>query len=159
MGFSLRGSSPLARGTPLRMPIKARGSRFIPACAGNSLEYFDRYGVGCGSSPLARGTQFKNFPGTHPSRFIPACAGNSINEPINEPINTVHPRLRGELDSRNAGKIGIRGSSPLARGTQSGYSEGHNVLRFIPACAGNSARPMKEARSSSVHPRLRGELN
>ena len=131
-----------------------------------------------GSSPLARGTQFKNFPGTHPSRFIPACAGNSLHACAHQTgiavhprlrgelavsfsrllIRSVHPRLRGELDSRNAGKIGIRGSSPLARGTQSGYSEGHNVLRFIPACAGNSSKVENTEVSGTVHPRLRGEL-
>ena len=112
------GSSPLARGTrkmnkiefnKLSVHPRLRGelaggklyevdvSRFIPACAGNSLEKIAVKGIGPGSSPLARGTPELSKFGMVFGRFIPACAGNSMNKPDEGIIISVHPRLRGEL--------------------------------------------------------------
>ena len=111
-----------------------------------------------GSSPLARGTLLGGPSSGRSLRFIPACAGNSMCRKSPCANITVHPRLRGELSLRiSPARIPV-GSSPLARGTQSGYSEGHNVLRFIPACAGNSSKVENTEVSGTVHPRLRGEL-
>ena len=91
------GSSPLARGTPLCPGSSITSNRFIPACAGNSVERkaslamapvhprlrgelggkVTNNGTALGSSPLARGTLGMNCSIRVISRFIPACAGNS----------------------------------------------------------------------------------
>ena len=133
----VNGSSPLARGTPLRMPIKARGSRFIPACAGNSLTAFKTVAKEA-VHPRLRGELAVSF-----SRLL---------------IRSVHPRLRGELNPVTPKAITSSGSSPLARGTRQQFVFLLVRLRFIPACAGNSRRTHNSERRFAVHPRLRGEL-
>ena len=93
----LAGSSPLARGTQSPGFFCSPQNRFIPACAGNSIELnkpiicspvhprlrgelrFHLLGARflIGSSPLARGTRLNTLGSRFFRRFIPACAGNS----------------------------------------------------------------------------------
>ena len=54
---------------------------------------------------------------------------------------------------------GEGGSSPRVRGTQLRLETLDLRIRFIPACAGNSTTPRHGRRSSTVHPRVCGELN
>ena len=95
------GSSPLARGTPVRSHGGRLGQRFIPARAGNtsiSTEITVRSSVHprsrgehvnpdrdhahpIGSSPLARGTRQRAGRLLMPGRFIPARAGNTARNP------------------------------------------------------------------------------
>ena len=49
------------------------------------------------------------------------------------------------------------GSSPRVRGTASAPGSSSILLRFIPACAGNSAHKYAGSPRSSVHPRVCGE--
>ena len=51
------------------------------------------------------------------------------------------------------------GSSPLTRGTHNDPAQFVEAVRFIPAYAGNSQRENSFTLQSTVHPRLRGELN
>ena len=155
-------------------------SRFIPACAGNSVPLCFFLSFTVGSSPLARGTLVSQASVT----IFPA----------------VHPRLRGELISGRIIFTWLNGSSPLARGTRCAGSlylsssavhprlrgeldinamDACNTYRFIPACAGNSLLTLSNHLSrygssplargtplvcvtfknrAPVHPRLRGEL-
>ena len=136
----LNGSSPLARGTRCAGSLylsssavhpRLRGEldinamdacntyRFIPACAGNSLLTLSNHLSRYGSSPLARGTRISASSASCSTRFIPACAGNSPKSMPGAPSNTVHPRLRGELQSIEGIDICWCGSSPLTRGTPS----------------------------------------
>ena len=51
----------------------------------------------------------------------------------------VHPRVCGELGAvARWSKVGD-GSSPRVRGTRLRFEDDAVVVRFIPACAGNSA--------------------
>ncbi len=70
-----------------------------------------------GSSPLARGTRSSLGLGFLTRRFIPARAGNALKSCAGRSLGTVHPRSRGERDSRPSAPDTARGSSPLARGT------------------------------------------
>ena len=90
-------------------------------------------------------------------RFIPACAGNSCNSLWYFCTVTVHPRVCGEQSVWCVIAAPPRGSSPRVRGTdRNGF--GRNCWRrFIPACAGNSARSKTRSVSLSVHPRVCGE--
>ena len=137
----------------MRQPLR----RFIPAGAGNTRKRFQgrswspvhprwrgEHSTAAssrssypGSSPLARGTQgLAAFQGAL-WRFIPAGAGNT----------TIHGQTQA----------GTSGSSPLARGTRTLRTPGRLTGRFIPAGAGNTNITVPALRSTSVHPRWRGE--
>ena len=132
------GSSPRVRGTLIQRRNQVAVVRFIPACAGNSLDRVVQAEPSRGSSPRVRGTRSAVAPDSMPSRFIPACAGNSKK-------HNARP---------NAGD----GSSPRVRGTPVAGRAAGMPGRFIPACAGNSSAPSGPARPPSVHPRVCGEL-
>ena len=132
-----------------------------------------------GSSPRVRGTRTSarltsSRPTVHPRvcgeltgrphdrahrrRFIPACAGNSPARRSRRPPPTVHPRVCGELGGQQVQGGRPHGSSPRVRGTPRRPPSGRRLRRFIPACAGNSAHPPPPTFTSTVHPRVCGEL-
>ena len=133
------GSTPLARGTLMKLSSKTIAARFNPACAGNSssmralvlvravqprlrgeLPFMDNvYMDSFGSTPLARGTRTTRL-------------GFSISIPV-------QPRSRGELVRQDIQR--------------------HIQRRFNPARAGNSRPGDRVAGSSTVQPRSRGELD
>ncbi len=162
----------------LSLVESVRRTRFIPAYAGNSpmpigsgavsavhprlrgelslllIKKIDRNG----SSPLTRGTHQLRPRSKRNRRFIPAYAGNSHASSRLSSLNSVHPRLRGELITFLISENTIVGSSPLTRGTLKLFSREKIYRRFIPAYAGNSSTSHITKGDSSVHPRLRGEL-
>ena len=93
---ALDGSSPRVRGTERHRSAAHHKGRFIPACAGNSCDYYMRARTRTvhprvcgeqvrsimpsvilyGSSPRVRGTDGKYLRDYAFRRFIPACAGN-----------------------------------------------------------------------------------
>ena len=175
--YEQTGSSPLARGT--RMGLR-RGDgllRFIPARAGNTdkaamqvrkspvhprsrgehILHEESPVVNPGSSPLARGTQRDGGHAGSGGRFIPARAGNTFSVPPRGSWSTVHPRSRGEHACSRRGTRRCNGSSPLARGTHWDWRIGDDLIRFIPARAGNTNASCWKGRVSTVHPRSRGE--
>ena len=130
--------------------------RFIPACAGNAnhplavradqpvhsrvcgerarsspLQSRDT-----GSSPRVRGTR-------RSSSLPPVRAGSS-------------PRVRGTPPMACL-RSAPHGSSPRVRGTLDVGLVKAPGRRFIPACAGNAARPRRRSRPVPVHPRVCGE--
>ena len=171
------GSSPHARGTLDNAQLHFLTARFIPACAGNAPVSAaarlpatvhprmrgERRGKAVrshgwpGSSPHARGTLLPVSWWQAPIRFIPACAGNARHSPSGSSCQSVHPRMRGERMWRRSDTVGVRGSSPHARGTRQ-LLPGHLIeVRFIPACAGNAQYRHRIALHETVHPRMRGE--
>ena len=65
----------------------------------------------------------------------------------------------GELASSAIRASRSAGSSPRVRGTRLGAGDLAVEERFIPACAGNSARWSRSAPRAAVHPRVCGELS
>ena len=171
------GSSPLARGTPLRQRLPSIWVRFIPARAGNTRGCFSRIfghavhprsrgehsgragarAVVNGSSPLARGTRAPRPARRGRGRFIPARAGNTASSRFSLRNPTVHPRSRGEHEAYLDTEGVATGSSPLARGTPDIAIAAVSATRFIPARAGNTMRSWRLTCTSPVHPRSRGE--
>ena len=171
------GSSPPVRGTPGRGTRTEAHQRFIPACAGNTSRYLLRNGrrpvhprlcgehaapgahssSPIGSSPPVRGTLPPIDAGKACCRFIPACAGNTVRAHTRGPDAPVHPRLCGEHFGDLTVKAGVTGSSPPVRGTRCLRLGFGRVLRFIPACAGNTVIRLAINERPPVHPRLCGE--
>ncbi len=171
------GSSPHVRGTPHCWSRSRSPFRFIPACAGNTVpgllppprrpvhprmcgEHAQCRNRACsyiGSSPHVRGTPLNlDLPlGDH--RFIPACAGNTLRLPTKAAPCTVHPRMCGEHHLSAMELVGRAGSSPHVRGTQVNGQDGQIVVRFIPACAGNTINQATGPCAQAVHPRMCGE--
>ena len=156
-----RGSSPLARGTPIRLTRQSRRPGLIPARAGNTRlrgldqgrnsahprsrgehanSFSNEWSV-IGSSPLARGTRSFVVTGGSPRRLIPARAGNTSVGSTTRCIVPAHPRSRGEHADKVIGDYEDGGSSPLARGTPVSRSVTQAAGRLIPARAGNTRYP------------------
>ena len=171
------GSSPRVRGTEGISSLQLSKERFIPACAGNSaqMKKRDTYppvhprvcgeqpsGSGppsrlTGSSPRVRGTGLQNIRRSVDRRFIPACAGNSLSIPFYPCDIAVHPRVCGEQFIYSVLSMRYCGSSPRVRGTVYLFRFIHAILRFIPACAGNSLSIPFYPCDIAVHPRVCGE--
>ena len=110
-----------------------------------------------GSSPHTRGTHLANVRREGVVRFIPAYAGNTHGCKSRSEKETVHPRIRGEHVAALRERLDIDGSSPHTRGTQFLSGQSADLLRFIPAYAGNTDRCIPRCRAGTVHPRIRGE--
>ncbi|SUD50441.1 Domain of uncharacterised function (DUF2825) [Ectopseudomonas oleovorans] len=157
--FSMRGSSPLARGTrPVLMPAWS-SSPVHPRWRGEHGKRALNKAEPDGSSPLARGTRKFECAASYSGRFIPAGAGNTPRRPGSATARPVHPRWRGEHGDIKMTMRYSHGSSPLARGTLR-----HRLLRrlherFIPAGAGNTSAQSSRGVPAAVHPRWRGEHN
>ena len=171
-----RGSSPLARGLPVRESRARRRARIIPARAGfTGIPHPDRdaetdhprsRGVysaksraircHCGSSPLARGLHRVVHRELDPVGIIPARAGFTRLPRAAPSWPPDHPRSRGVYLWDETRASGHTGSSPLARGLPPGGLPGHSLPGIIPARAGftRTRRRVREERED--HPRSRG---
>ena len=159
---SSRGSSPLARGLR-RADLDPRGAEgIIPARAGfttrrrrgcrrcpdhpRSRGVYPRVPVTTtivpGSSPLARGLRSARRRSPTRGRIIPARAGFTPSCSTRAPSLTDHPRSRGVYVALGSGRLGLGGSSPLARGLHDRGAHLTGIIRIIPARAGftHSAR-------------------
>ena len=149
-------SSPRVRGTRQCRPVQRVSVRFIPACAGNT-----RTAGGtpwnCGSSPRVRGTHSTALRIVSSTGFIPACAGNTVPTMRTDNGQSVHPRVCGEHRSDSHRPDRGAGSSPRVRGTRLCRTHVSGAVRFIPACAGNTARRHAARPGAQVHPRVCGE--
>ena len=114
--------------------------------------------VGChGSSPRVRGTHRRRLPAHCAGRFIPACAGNTRNCAASCGRRSVHPRVCGEHHEHELFRCAGTGSSPRVRGTPLRRAHRGRHVRFIPACAGNTAGADASRNGMAVHPRVCGE--
>ena len=93
-------------------------TQVYPRWRGEHITPFCDCPVFAGLSPLARGTRVSANPEEIEPRFIPAGAGNTESRPAFYRVSAVYPRWRGEHSMSQNFKAGIRGLSPLARGTR-----------------------------------------
>ena len=175
--YLVPGSSPLSRGILDRDDIRTAVARIIPALAGNTLawlsvsfvrsdhprsrgEYFDDFDTILfdeGSSPLSRGIRRRSVVHLRGSRIIPALAGNTTHRTSDHSIPPDHPRSRGEYSMPSSASRYSVGSSPLSRGIlRLAYIE-TQIIRIIPALAGNTPHTATHSSFGRDHPRSRGE--
>ena len=106
-----------------------------------------------------RGTRKAQTLADAKRRFIPACAGNAATSHLAQIAVSVHPRVCGERAPAEHTFNASIGSSPRVRGTPRRPLITGQVLRFIPACAGNASDARSTASAAAVHPRVCGERN
>ena len=134
------GSSPLARGLPVRLDDFDDDARIIPARAGftASLTFFSASWYG--SSPLARGLRRRRQIIQRGLGIIPARAGFTICGGRMVGRGGDHPRSRGVYEDRAVVDAYVGGSSPLARGLRQHAGVLRRETRIIPARAGFTRR-------------------
>ena len=171
------GSSPRVRGTRLLGIGTGVGAGIIPACAGNTRDFWRKCSdVGdhprvcgehprvfsvpvnaAGSSPRVRGTRAgRKQPHRHRG-IIPACAGNTKRMVRMTFPRRDHPRVCGEHHSARMDCPSIAGSSPRVRGTLCEAGSSVAARGIIPACAGNTAFSLAIPTWPRDHPRVCGE--
>ncbi len=131
------GSSPQARGTQRRHAVTRPPVRIIPAGARNTAL--------AGSAVLASAVHPRAGTGNTPSTRPPGAS------------RPVHPRARGEHRAAVLRHACSFGSSSRSRGTLQLLLRQCDLPRFIPALAGNTWNSRKRARTTPVHPHIRGE--
>ena len=151
------GSSPRARGTHGTVVVDSLDWLGHPRVRGEHRRADAPTAHTSGSSPRARGTHCVHDHGAELVRVIPACAGNTATAPLRARRLTGHPRVRGEHLPKLHDCARCGGSSPRARGTLGVGLVAGRRLRVIPACAGNTPLHAGSRRSTSGHPRVRGE--
>ena len=176
-GPGLWGSSPLARGAPLKVQVRGHPAGLIPARAGSTTQRLSRPsmlgahprsrgehtaviiadGEYLGSSPLARGALVRRQPRNTLGRLIPARAGSTVACARAGVGARAHPRSRGEHEVPGTGIVTSWGSSPLARGARDGCLVGEPRGRLIPARAGSTGNGARPPTGGTAHPRSRGE--
>ena len=170
------GSSPLARGLPVREASRPRRWRIIPARAGftrtrargghlhrdhpRSRGVYPRRAwtrsAPAGSSPLARGLQRWWFIALVIVGIIPARAGFTDRPGRTHREDRDHPRSRGVYPCGTRTARSTMGSSPLARGLQPRQPGADVRPGIIPARAGFTHQHHGEHAHARDHPRSRG---
>ena len=175
--LALAGSSPRMRGTQGLAMANRLGIRIIPAHAGNTVNTArprswppdhpracgEHAHICClraldlGSSPRMRGTLQIKVSHLAIWRIIPAHAGNTRIVRDSKLSETDHPRACGEHNLQQVCPGAFRGSSPRMRGTPAFTAPENELMRIIPAHAGNTAFPAWRGSHRSDHPRACGE--
>ena len=175
--WSLRGSSPHMRGTPMACFTFRAQSGIIPAYAGNTSPSIrpaatrrdhpricgehgrpcHSHGPPLGSSPHMRGTPLRGRQGTQGRGIIPAYAGNTVLMISVVDEREDHPRICGEHCLVLFPDLYLKGSSPHMRGTHRRRSGQRHCKGIIPAYAGNTKRGLSAPSHAEDHPRICGE--
>ena len=120
------------------------------------MSYIPRRKV-AGSSPRARGAPHRLDWRYTMQGIIPACAGSTACHTYRGGRQRDHPRVRGEHVSGETIRALATGSSPRARGAQSGLEILRRRPGIIPACAGSTWCCVQSEYDTGDHPRVRGE--
>ena len=150
------GSIPACAGEPRFSGIAVAPFWVYPRVCGGTLRCRPPLGTLRGLSPRVRGNRRCIANCGAGQRSIPACAGEpELNEP---PIIDagVYPRVCGGTTRSLQNRSDFLGLSPRVRGNRPGSRCRPLLLRSIPACAGEPARPMTPLTPAAVYPRVCG---
>ena len=150
------GSSPLARGLPVKATKTPGRERIIPARAG-----FTQAPTASGGRhqdhPRSRGVYLtRRLIDVNKARIIPARAGFTARVRGSGRRARDHPRSRGVYCTRPCPRGPCAGSSPLARGLQAAGARDGDPRGIIPARAGFTPARHARAHRGGDHPRSRG---
>ncbi len=131
-----------------------------PRACGELADRFNRIELWIGSSPRMRGTRIVIPAANEWLRIIPAHAGNSKSDRQAGRPESDHPRACGELDNRSGEFSTWDLDHPRACGElRYTVDVDEDILRIIPAHAGNSSTVPYGLAAKSDHPRACGELD
>ena len=150
------GSSPLARGLPLRMAMSWAVLSDHPRSRGVYDLVAEVFSAEPGSSPLARGLRTGHSARDAGDGIIPARAGFTTRWSLPMPLRRDHPRSRGVYGYRQPVTVITSGSSPLARGLHGGDAQAVPGAGIIPARAGFTWTCASASSTATDHPRSRG---
>ena len=171
-----KGLSPRGRGNRLPPQSGVKGSRSIPAWAGEpppqptrpqSRRVYPRVGGGTlhilkprwmyqGLSPRGRGNRMIVTEPTDLNRSIPAWAGEPAIAPVSATAKRVYPRVGGGTQPVLAASAFSSGLSPRGRGNPERSFGRFGLLRSIPAWAGEPGRWLARNIFTAVYPRVGG---
>ena len=109
-----------------------------------------------GLSPRGRGKRYTAAVGATPARSIPAWAGETRQPPRMVRQCEVYPRVGGGNRSHGCGEYRRGGLSPRGRGKRHRRPGQPNLLRSIPAWAGETALVAVDFAQGKVYPRVGG---
>ena len=161
LSFNLRGLSPPTRGNRANWHCETPNRRSIPAHAGepaaivarqDNVEVYPRprggtftlrvwNGYTDGLSPPTRGNRHASMRLYMPPRSIPAHAGEPLSANAASAALRVYPRPRGGTKHLYPEAQFGHGLSPPTRGNRPGRRESLEVVRSIPAHAGEPFAP------------------
>ncbi len=170
------GLSPRVRGNLWTAARRCRGTRSIPACAGEPKNRRRRvaadgvYPRVCGGthqlvqhlvqrnglSPRVRGNPRRERLLIPRRGSIPACAGEPRTARGPRPVDAVYPRVCGGTRSGGAARLPWLGLSPRVRGNHFMIVALRFMIRSIPACAGEPAGRWRRRSAPGVYPRVCG---
>ena len=170
------GLSPRVRGNRTKTRMYRRGTRSIPACAGEPAAA-GRFWTACrvyprvcggtnnqgiagdkdaGLSPRVRGNHDQPDAGVNDGGSIPACAGEPLRMAVCRMTSWVYPRVCGGTPPRPVTCRPAAGLSPRVRGNLASRSLALLASGSIPACAGEPKRRRPARAKASVYPRVCG---
>ena len=150
------GSPPRVRGRLGTTTSHLPSLRFTPACAGQTSACRvapSRVAVHprvCGADVI-RADRAAHF-----LRFTPACAGQTPDPLSPASVAADHPRVCGADPVLNAVNVTQHGSPPRVRGRPLHRGRNLCLMRFTPACAGQTGLQSYLQARASVHPRVCG---
>ena len=151
------GSSPHTRGAPYTITKSFPVAGIIPAYAGSTAP---SHGIraAAGDHPRIRGEHSRQClrqlatKGSSPhTRGAPGVASDG------KCRKRIIPAYAGSTFPKSPSPAPLPGSSPHTRGARSGVHRHRRPGRIIPAYAGSTPTSSSPGRSSTDHPRIRGE--
>ena len=149
-------SIPAHAGEPLGAGYGRRNRRVYPRPRGGTRLTLTPNDRSRGLSPPTRGNHVARQPPAARRRSIPAHAGEPASAAYRRRPSRVYPRPRGGTGSQQPQNIPRDGLSPPTRGNPINGAAGIEILRSIPAHAGEPLQFEFGANDVRVYPRPRG---
>ena len=128
-----------------------------PRIRGEHMHVLFAFSEFLGSSPHTRGALRGVRAAAGTGRIIPAYAGSTSRGRLLRRRLRDHPRIRGEHTNDAQMEAFSAGSSPHTRGALHTQPSESGPTRIIPAYAGSTGPRPPARRTSTDHPRIRGE--
>ena len=150
------GSIPARAGEPASATSRVTATTVYPrACGGTTLSRRVRWSD-TGLSPRVRGNRHSRYEPPMNPRSIPARAGEPFEDQEIDGVIRVYPRACGGTCSASSWRYSPVGLSPRVRGNLLPEPVGAQIMRSIPARAGEPTTTSSSTSARPVYPRACG---